>query len=180
MKKLSKRTKIIISLTAVLFCVVFICVYSYGTFEVAQLSSNSSLSLDLLMSKDNVNFDEYEIYPTEGMGNGIYYKHKDGCHRICVGTYPDSVFFSSRVIGVSIEDGCEDNVLGIGVGTSAREIYEIIDKYNYKLTKGSDDWIIAKKGRIRISIKLNAGGNAQDISVSVETTNIFGAQYKPS
>jgi len=180
MKKLSKRTKIIISLAASLILVTFVCIYSYGTFEVAQLNRNSSLSLDLLTSKDNVNFDEYEIYPTEGMGNGTHYRHKDGCHRICTGTYPDSVFFSSRVIGVSIEEGCSDNVLGIGYGTSSREIYNIIDKYNYKLTKGSDDWIIAEKGRVHIAIKLNSGGNAQDISVSVKTTNIFKAQYKAS
>ena len=177
MKKLSKRTKIIISLVAVLTLSAFMCVYAYGTFHVSELNRNSSLSVDLLESGKEVDFDEYEIYPTEGMGNGRYYIHREGCHRICVGTYPDSVFFSSRVIAVSIEDGCPDKVFGIGVGTPAREIYAAFDKYNYKIEKGSDLWIVAKKGRVSIAVRLNEAKNAEDITVRVKTTNIFGVQY---
>ena len=177
MKKLSKKQRIIVISAVMAVTIVFVCVYFSGIFEVLSLNRHSSLAVDLLTPKKSVNLDEYEIYPTEGMGNGTFYVHKDGCHRICIGAYPDSVSPSSKVFAISIEGGCADNVFGISVGTSAREIYAIFDKYNYKIQKGSDDWIVAEKGRISIAIRLNEAKNAEDIAIRVMPTNIFGVQY---
>lgn len=174
---LSKKVKIITAVACVLVTLAFLCVYSYGAFEISQINRNSNLTEELLQKKKSLDIQKYELLPSEEMGSGDYYLHESGCHRIYLSPYPDVAFFSSRVTAISIEEGCVCDVLGIKIGSSAREIYKILDSYGYKLLRGSDDFIVAEKRRVKITIKLNKAGNAQTVIVSLETTNIGGVNF---
>lgn len=60
---LSKKVKIITAVACVLVTLAFLCVYSYGAFEISQINRNSNLTEELLQKKKVSIYKNMSFYP---------------------------------------------------------------------------------------------------------------------
>ena len=170
----AKLTAVILFLLALLFLAVYFRFTSF--FDVKAFNKNSDTDVFLCAEADKIP-DTYKEY-NDGFFGFRMYRSESGSTELKTSSFPDAVIGKSKVTGIYLkENNTDGNILGIKIGDDDSVAYKQLEKYKFKNINASNDRITAEKNKIRIRISLGDNYEVKEISVTLDTTNIFKIQY---
>ena len=174
--KNKKLVLVLITMLVVFAAVMLVILKQNAFFVLRQFNKASSTDLSLGDSAENIDTEVYREY-NDGFFGFSMYRKSDACCELKVSSFPDAFFGSARVTGIYITDENADMyILGIKVGSNAKDLYAAVKALGYKIEKGSEQIVVARKGKLTIKAELE-DNTVTKISATLETSNILRIQY---
>ena len=174
--KNKKLVLVLITMLVVFAAVMLVILKQNAFFVLRQFNKASSTDLSLGDSAENIDTEVYREY-NDGFFGFSMYRKSDACCELKVSSFPDAFFGSARVTGIYITDENADMyILGIKVGSNAKDLYAAVKALGYKIEKGSEQIVVARKGKLTIKAEIE-DNTVTKISATLASSNILRIQY---